>query len=196
MKQYLLGFTLLTGLLCSLAGFAETPMEAVQSNVNKVLDILRDPELQPDSAMESKKNQLEAVYAQMFDKTELSKRTLGANWAKLNPAQQSEFSDLYLAILKQAYIDKILSYTNEKIVFSKEVMLSPTQAEVQTRVITSTTETPIFYRVITRNGSWKVYDVIAENVSLVQNYRSQFNTILSKSTVEQLLEVLRKKTKN
>jgi phospholipid transport system substrate-binding protein len=74
-------------------------------------------------------------------------------------------------------------------------MLSNNQAEVQTKVITSSMETLIFYRVILKDGTWKVYDVVVENVSLVQNYRSQFNSILAKNTPDQLLEILRKKVK-
>ena len=74
-------------------------------------------------------------------------------------------------------------------------MLSNNQAEVQAKVITSSQEIPIFYRVILKDGTWKVYDVGAENVSLVQNYRSQFNSILEKNTPDQLLEILRKKVK-
>ena len=72
--------------------------------------------------------------------------------------------------------------------FYKENMLSETQAEIQTKIITSSKEIPIFYRVILKDGKWKVYDVVVENVSLVQNYRTQFNDILTKNTPEQLLE--------
>jgi phospholipid transport system substrate-binding protein len=131
----------------------------------------------------------------MFNEVELSKRALGGNWNKLNATQQQEFIQLYRQVLEKAYIDKILSYTNEKIVFAKESMLAGNQAEVQTKVITSSKEIPIFYRVILKNGDWKVYDVVIENVSLVQNYRSQFNDILAKNTPDQLLEILRKKVK-
>jgi phospholipid transport system substrate-binding protein len=129
----------------------------------------------------------------MFDGVELSMRTMGANWAKLNPAQQKEFVQLYRQILEKAYINKILAYTSEKIVFPKEIMLSNSQAEVQTKVITSSSEIPISYKVILKGGSWKVYDVVVENVSLVQNYRSQFNAILAKNTPDQLIDILRKK---
>ena len=131
----------------------------------------------------------------MFDEVELSRRTLARNWNKLNTAQQQEFIQLFRQVLEKAYIDKILSYTDEKIVFDKESMLSENQSEVQTRVITSSKEIPIFYRVILKDGVWKVYDVVIENVSLVQNYRTQFNDILAKNTPEQLLEILRKKVK-
>jgi len=96
-------------------------------------------------------------------------------------------------VLEKAYIDKILSYTNEKIVFPKETMLASNQAEVQTEIITSSKTIPIFYRLILKDDTWRVYDVVVENVSLVQNYRSQFNSILAKNTPDQLLEILRKK---
>ena len=181
--------------LSTLPVYAGTPLDTVQTNVNKVLEVLRDPDLKPESAKEIKKEKLDAIYEQMFDEVELSRRSLGGNWNKLNPAQQQEFIQLYRQILEKAYLEKILSYTNEKVVFSKENMLSNNQAEVQTKVITSSREISIFYRVILKDGTWKVYDVVVENVSLVQNYRSQFNSILAKNTPDGLLEILRKKVK-
>lgn len=195
MKRYFIGLGILMFFLSTLPVYAGAPLDTVQANVNKVLDVLRDSKLKGESAKGIKKEKLEAIYEQMFDGVELSMRTMGGNWTKLNPAQQKEFTQLYRQILEKAYIDKILSYTNEKIVFSKESMLSNNQAEVQTKVITSSKEIPIFYKVILKGGTWKVYDVVIENVSLVQNYRSQFNSILAKNTPDQLLEILRKKVK-
>ena len=195
MKRYFIGLSILMFFLSTLPVYAGAPLDTVQTNVNKVLDVLRDPKLKAESAKEIRKEKLDALYEQMFDEVELSRRTLGGNWTKLDPAQQQEFIQLYRQILEKAYIDKILSYTNEKIVFSKESMLSKDRAEVQTKVITSSKEIPIFYRMILKDGTWKVYDVVVENVSLVQNYRSQFNSILAKNTPDQLLEILRKKVK-
>lgn len=195
MKRHFIGLSILMFFLSALPVYAGAPLDTVQSNVNKVLDVLRDPKLKGESAKGIKKEKLEAIYEQMFDEVELSMRTLGGNWTKLNPAQQQEFIQLYRQVLEKAYIDKLLSYTDEKIVFSKENMLSNNQAEVQTKVITSSKEISIFYRVIQKDGAWKVYDVVVENVSLVQNYRSQFNSILAKNTPDQLLEILRKKVK-
>ena len=182
--------------LAVLPVYAGAPLDMIQTNVNKVLEVLRDPKLKDESAKKIKKEKLEVIYEQMFDEVELSRRTLGANWNKLNTSQQQEFTQLYRQVLEKAYIDKILSYTNEKIVFPKENMLAGNQAEVQTKVITASKEIPIFYRVIQKNGAWKVYDVVVENVSLVQNYRSQFNDILAKNKPDQLLEILRKKVKD
>jgi len=195
MKRHFVGLGILMFFLSTLPVYAGAPLDTVQTNVNNVLDVLRDPKLKGESAKKIKKEKLEVIYKQMFDEVELSRRTLGGNWSKLNPAQQQEFTQLYRQILEKAYIDKILSYTNEKIVFSKESRLSNNQAEVQTKVITSSKEIPIFYRVILKDGTWKVYDVAVENVSLVQNYRSQFNSILAKNTPDDLLEILRKKVK-
>ena len=184
-------------LLFSLPVYAGPPMEAVQANVNKVLEVLRDPALKSDVAMakEIKKEKLRLIYERMFDDVELSKRTLAKNWNSLNVAQRQEFVLLFRQVLEKAYIDKILAYTDEKIVFDRETMVSGTQAEVQTKIVTASKEIPISYRVLLKDGAWKVYDVVIENVSLVLNYRTQFNDILAKNTPEQLLEILRNKVK-
>jgi phospholipid transport system substrate-binding protein len=196
MKKRLVGFSILMLVLLSVPAYAGVPHDMVQTNVNNVLDVLRDPALKPASAKEAKKQKLRAIYDRMFNQVELSKRAMGRNWSKLNAAQQKEFVQLFRQVLEKAYIDKILAYTDEKIAFDKESMLSETQAEVQTKVVTSSKTIPIYYRLILQNGAWGVYDVVIENVSLVQNYRTQFNEILAKNTPEQLLETLRKKVKD
>ena len=182
-------------LLVSLPAYAGPPMDAVQTNVNKVLEVLRDPKLKPASAKETEKERLRVIYEQMFDDVELSKRTLARHWNSLNAAQRKEFVLLFRQVLEKAYIDKILAYSDEKVVFERETMASGTMAEIQTKIVTSSKEIPIAYRVILKDGAWKVYDVVIENVSLVLNYRTQFNDILAKNTPEQLLETLRKKVK-
>ena len=195
MKRQFAGLIILIFVLFSFSAYAGEPMNVTQVNVNKVLDVLRDPKLKPESAKEIKKQKLRTIYKNMFNEVEFSKRTLARNWDKLNAGQQKEFIELFEQVLEKTYIDKILSYTNEKIDFYKETMNSEKLAEIQTKVITSSKEIPIFYRLILKDGGWKVYDVVVENVSLVQNYRTQFNDILAKNTPEKLLEILRKKVK-
>jgi phospholipid transport system substrate-binding protein len=195
MKRPLVVLSIIILLLFSLPVYAGPPLDAVQANVNKVLEVLRDPKLKAASAKEIEKEKLRLIYERMFDDVELSKRTLARNWNSLNVAQRKEFVLLFRQVLEKAYIDKILAYTDEKIVFARETMVSGTQAEVQTKIVTSSKEIPISYRVLLKDGAWKVYDVVIENVSLVLNYRTQFNDILAKNTPEQLLETLRKKVK-
>ncbi len=192
-RQFIIGIVVLV--LFSFPVHAGAPLDAVQTNVNKVLEILRDPALKAESAKEAKKARLRPIYDAMFDQVELSRRTLAANWNKLNAAQRQEFVQLYRQVLEKAYIDKILAYTNEKIVFDKENKVSENLSQVPTRVVTSSKEIPITYRMILKDGTWKVYDVVIENVSLVQNYRTQFSDILAKSSPEQMLADLRKKVK-
>ena len=117
MKIHFLPLSLLLVFLSSVPACAGAPLDAVQANVNKVLEVLRDPALKAPAAKEQKKNKLSSIYENMFDEEELSKRALSRNWNKLNPAQQKEFIHLFRQVLEKAYIDKILSYTNEKIVF-------------------------------------------------------------------------------
>jgi len=195
MKKYFILLMIAVFAFPSVAVSAGTPLDAVQANVNKVLDVLRDPKLKAPSAKEIKKEKLRAIYKVMFDEVELSKRSLGLHWNKLTADERQEFVELYRQILEKAYIDKILSYTNEKVVFGKENKVSANLAEVQTKIVTSSKEIPIDYRVILSGGAWKVYDVVIENVSLIENYRSQFNDILANNTPEQLLVILRKKVK-
>ncbi|MFA6411242.1 MAG: ABC transporter substrate-binding protein [Syntrophales bacterium] len=182
-------------LLFTMAAYAGVPTDTVQANVNKVLDVLRDPKLKGESAKEIKKKKLRVIYEQMFNDVELGKRTLARNWNSLSVAQRQEFVILFRQVLEKAYIDRILAYTNEKIVYERETMISGNLAEVQTKVIMASKEIPITYKVILKDGSWKVYDVNVENVSLVLNYRTQFSDILAKNKPEQLLEILRKKVK-
>jgi phospholipid transport system substrate-binding protein len=197
MRKYLaVAFTIMIISLLHAPIYAGVPQDTVQANVNKVLDVLRDPKLKADSAKEIKKEKLRVIYERMFDDVELSKRTLSRNWNSLTIAQRQEFVQLFRQVLEKAYIDKILDYKNEKIVYDKESMVAGNLAEIQTRIVTASKEIPISYRMILKDGAWKVYDVVIENVSLVLNYRTQFNDILAKDKPEQLLEILRKKVKS
>jgi phospholipid transport system substrate-binding protein len=175
--------------------YGETPRDTVQKQVNSVLDILRAPPLRGDPSKEAKRKKIRAITDEWFAFDELSKRTLGPNWEKLNPVQQKEFIQLYREIIEGAYLDKILTYSNEKVLFTGERMLDRGQAEVSTKIMTKTVEIPIEYRLLEKAGDWKVYDVIIEGVSLVKNYRAQFREILAKKSIEDMLDLLRKKVR-
>jgi len=188
-------FGLLMMLILCVPVYAGAPMTTVEATVNRVLDVLRDPKMKGPSAKSAKAEKLRVIYKDMFDEMEFSRRTLQRNWNKFTPDQRKEFVDLFEQVLEKAYLDKILEYSNEKIVFHKETMASDDKAEIQSKIVTSSKEIPIYYRMILKNGKWKVYDVVVENVSLVQNYRTQFSEILASGTPEKLLETLRQKVK-
>jgi phospholipid transport system substrate-binding protein len=193
MKSCIVGMTFILCLIFPVSSFSGQPTEAVKGNLDKVLDVLRDPSLKAESAKKAKKNKIRDISEEMFDFTELSKRSLGKNWSKFNPDQQKEFVGLYKSLLEDAYADKIMLYTDVKIVFSKEVALTEKTVEVQSTVLRKSGEIPIYYRVIMKDGVWRVYDVVIEGISLINNYRSQFKEILVNKPPESLLETLRKK---
>jgi phospholipid transport system substrate-binding protein len=155
--------------------------------------VLRDPSLKGESGRKARKDKIRVISEKMFDFTELSKRTLAQNWHKFDLKQQKEFVALYKSLLEDAYANKIMSFTDEEIVFNKEVALTGKTVEVRSVVQRKNEEIPIYYRVILKDGVWKVYDVVIEGVSLINNYRSQFREILADKTPESLLETLRKK---
>jgi phospholipid transport system substrate-binding protein len=184
---------LLIMLMLPLNVIAGMPLDTVKANVNSVLDVMRDPKLKGETGKKVKEQRIVVAADKMFDFVELSKRTLGLNWNKLTPEQRKEFVELYKTILKDAYVDKITAYTNEEVSFTREVPLSETTIEVQSLVATKNTRVPIYYRVIKKDNSWKVYDVVIEGVSLISNYRTQFREILGNNPPETLLETLRTK---
>jgi len=195
MKKLLMNVVIGLLVLLPLSAYAGLPLDTVRVNADKVLEILRDPALKPASKKEAKKDKLRAIYVNMFDEVELSRRALGKNWNGLNAAQRKEFVLLFRQVLENAYADRILAYANEKITYDRERMLSENQAEISTRVLSASKTIPISYRMIRKGNVWRVYDVVVENISLVQNYRTQFNEMLANNNPEHLLQTLRKKVK-
>ncbi len=131
MKKRFAVLSLLIIFVLSVPVYAGVPMTTVETTVKRVLDVLRDPKLKSPAAKEIKKEKLRVIYKDMFDEIEFSRRTLTRNWNKFNPAQQAEFVNLFEQVLEKSYIDKILDYSNEKIDFYKETMISEDKAEIQ-----------------------------------------------------------------
>jgi phospholipid transport system substrate-binding protein len=193
MKKWFAGFMLMIMLVLPVQSFAGVPLDTVKANVNGVLDVLRDPKLKGEAGKKVKEQRIQAAAEKLFDFVELSKRTLGLNWNKFTPEQRKEFVELFKTILKDAYVEKITAYTNEQVDFTKETSLSDNTVEVQSVVVAKSGGIPIYYRVIKKENDWKVFDVVIEGVSLINNYRTQFREILGNNPPEKLLETLRKK---
>jgi len=193
MKKRWMGLLLTLLLLLPISAYPDTPLEEVKAHVNRVLNILRDPSLQGEAGKRTKIERIQAIAEEFFDFSELSRRSLGQAWNQMTPEQQKEFVKLYESLLKRTYADRIVSYTNEKLTYGKEIPLGENTFEVQTTILSQGSEVPINYRVLEANGHWKVYDVLIEGVSLINNYRSQFRAILANKAPTDLIEILRKK---
>lgn len=185
------------GLLCMLlmtgVAHASTAMQLVETKVNEILEILRDPAYASAAKKDEQSDKIFVIVGEIFDYRIFSMRTLGQNWRKLTPAQQNEFVQLYSELLRKTYMERVQSYSNETVRFDSEVQLDPTKSEVRTAILTSSGEIPLFYRLYNKDGTWRVYDVLVEGISLVKNYRSQFNDIIRKGSAEELLQKLRDK---
>ena len=195
MRKWLIGLNLAVLSMVPIQVRADAPLDTIKARVNQVLGVLKDPALKSESAKELKKEKLRPIFDSTFDYVELSRSTLSRNWDKLNPDQQKEFMKLYRALLEKVYMDTIVSYTDQQIVFGRERALAQNRVEVESKLIWGSNETPINFRLVLKDGAWWVYDVVIENISLVSNYRSQFNRILTKESPEAMLEALRKQVK-
>jgi phospholipid transport system substrate-binding protein len=182
-------------MMVPLQSYGATPKETVETGVNKVLKTLGDPAFKA----QSKEQQIATIgkeIDEVFDFKELSRRTLGKSWKKMSADQQTEFVKLFKQLLQGVYADRLLAYSDQKVIFDKEIMLKKGRAEVQSYLQTSDgKKIPLFYRLTDKSGSWKVYDIIIEGVSMVKNYRTQFRQIISKDSPDKLLEILRDKVK-
>jgi phospholipid transport system substrate-binding protein len=173
--------------------YAGAPTDTIKAHVDEVLNVLRASSDGSKRSDEAKKAEIRVIAGRMFDFTAMSKATLGNNWNKLDKDQRIEFIKLLKAMLENAYVSKILGYTDEKAVFIGERSLSPTRVEVQSTLVAKNADIPMHYRVLKTEDTWKVYDVIIEGVSLVKNYRTQFRQILAKQTPSELLDIMRLK---
>lgn len=184
---------LLLALPVSASTQTDGALDFVRTSVDKVLTILRDPAYKVESTREVQRQKLRTLVEILFDYDEISRRALGRNRKAFTPEQMDEFSDLFTRLLEKTYLNKIQKYSDEKVIYGKATMLSESKAEVKTNVVTASKQIPINYRVVFQHEEWRGYDVIIEGVSLVRNYRSQFNKILQKKTPEDLLQQLRDK---
>ena len=174
--------------------YAATATDAVKGEVEKILTKLRDPVFKQQSK-DAQIAGIREIINEIFDWIELSKRTLGRNWRKFSPEQQKEFTDLFSRLLEGVYADRLLAYSDEKVVFEKETELKKGRVEVASHIrLADGKQVPLNYRMIEKDGKWRVYDVVIEGVSMVKNYRSQFRKLLKNKKPEDLIETLKKKT--
>jgi phospholipid transport system substrate-binding protein len=194
-----LKFTLLTSLmvmlLCgALPVRAGAPTEEIRSAVDKGLDILKSAKLDNSRQRAQVINQLREIVYTRFDFEEMAKRSLGSHWRRLSPQQQKEFVSAFTELLETTYADKIDLYEGQQVDFIGET-IDKNYAEVNTKVIGKDRQTySVDYRLHQIGGRWKIYDVVAENISLVNNYRSQFNRVVVNSSIEELIKRIKQKS--
>ena len=189
LKRFLL---ILTALAFMVSAAWATPTEDVKKTVDEVVRIVADKDMRKSEV--KRRQALKKAIGAIFDYSEMAKRSLGKHWKDRTPAEKKQFVELFATLLENSYAGKIESYNNEKIVYIKE-NVEGEYAEVKSKVVTaSRDEFALDYRLFKQNGKWMVYDVIIEGVSLVTNYRNQFNNfIVNKGGYDKLVIKLQSK---
>lgn len=172
---------------------SEPPTEAVRSTLTEVFRILEDEKLKDPAKLIPRRHMLEEVIASHFDYTEMSKRALAAHWVPLTTGERAEFVELFKSFLSDRYAEKIEGYSGQQVFYLSE-RIEGNYAEVRTELRSSKVEIPMDYRLFSKEGRWHAYDIIVDGVSLVKNYRSQFEKIIQTSSYQELVRRLRERT--
>jgi phospholipid transport system substrate-binding protein len=187
------GLLAVLALVAAQAAHAGPPTDQLKSTIDRILVVVEDPALKQPGKAEERRQKIRTIANEVFDWQEVGKRALARHWQPRTPQEREEFSALFADLLERSYVGKIESYSGEKILYEQE-MIDGEQATVRTKLVTKAgTQIPIDYRMQKGGDRWRVYDVLIENVSLVGNYRSQFNRIIQQSGYQDLVQRLKTK---
>ena len=192
-RGFALAVVVLAAAVLGSPAWAGTPTEQLKSQIDLVLKVLDDPDLKKENRARDRRASVRRIANDIFDFSETAKRSLARHWQSRTPAEREEFVQLFGDLLERSYISKIELYGGEKIGYIGESM-DGDLATVRTRIVTRHgSEIPIDYKMHTLGSRWLVYDVSIEGVSLIANYRTQFNKIIQTQSYAELVK--RMKTK-
>jgi len=179
-------------LLTAAAG-SESPTEAVRGTITQVIRILEDQVLKDPAKLVPRRRMLAEAIASRFDYAEMSRRALAAEWKPLTTAERTEFVEVFKGFLIDRYAERIEGYSGEQVEYLSE-RIEGTYAEVRTELVSDKTTIPVDYRLLMNESRWHAYDLIVDGISLVKNYRSQFQKIIRESSYQELVKKLRERT--
>jgi phospholipid transport system substrate-binding protein len=192
-RRVLGAVVLVVSLLTVRAGWAGAPTDLLRIQIDRVVKTLDEPDLKKEGKAKERRAAVRKIAEDIFDFTETAKRSLGRHWQPRTPAERKEFVDLFANLLERSYLSKIELYSGEKIAYLGDT-IEGDQATVRTRIATKHgTEIPVDYKMYRHGDRWLVYDVIIEGVSLIANYRTQFNKIIQTSSYQELVRKMKTK---
>lgn len=193
MSRVLVALAAVLALLAARDAAAGPPTDQLHRSIDLVLKILSDSELKTEAKTAQRRAMIRTVANEIFDFREISQRSLGRHWRARTPAEREEFVRLFGDLLEHSYITKIEGYSGEKIQYVGE-LADGDVATVKTRIVSKQgTEIPVDYRMFRNGERWRAYDVAIEGVSLVANYRTQFNSIIGRTGYPDLVAKLKAK---
>ena len=172
---------------------AEEPMGGIKQTTDKILTIVTNPALKPPSQAAEREKLIRQAVDERFDWEEMARRSLATHWAKRTPEERKEFVPLFSDLLERTYMKKVEDYSGEKVLYEGETR-DGDYAVVKVKIVTKKNkDISVEYRLKKEGNNWLVYDVSILGVSLVNNYRTQFNSIISQSSYENLVKKLKEK---
>ena len=176
---------------------AESPLAIIRSTIERAVAVLQDPAYQGKDHYRARVNKVREIVLPQFDSQEIAKRTLGVYWRDRTEEQRKEFIRLFTELIEKTYSGTLDRYTNNVQFSFDQERIEGDFAEVDTRILDSAQNKTfsVAYKLHKVGGKWLIYDVVAENVSMVRNYRNQFSRILSKSSYEELVQSIENKLK-
>jgi len=177
----------------ALPGWAGEPTDEIKQTTDKILSILTNPSLKGSSKTAEREKLIRQAIDERFDWEEMARRSLARYWDQRTDGEKKEFVRLYSDLLERTYMDKVEGYSGEKVTYEGE-SIDNGYAVVKVKIVTKkNTDIRVHYRLKRVENKWLVYDVSIEGVSLVNNYRTQFNSIILKSSYENLVKRLRER---
>ncbi len=172
---------------------AASPMDEIKQTTNKILSIVTNPAFKTPSKTEEREKLIRQAVDERFDWEEMARRSLAIHWAKRTPEERKQFVRLFGDLVERTYLKKVEGYSGEKVLYEGEIK-EEDYATVRVKIVTKRGEDiPVEYRLKQERDDWFIYDVSIEGVSLVNNYRIQFHSIISQSSYENLVKRLREK---
>jgi phospholipid transport system substrate-binding protein len=173
--------------------WAGEPTQRLKETTDRIIAILGDPALKGPEKEAERNRLIRQIVDQRFEWEEMSRRTLARHWAKRSEGERKEFVQLFGRLLERTYRHKVDDYSGEEVLYDEELSEGP-YSLVKTRIVTKQgKEIPVIYRLIKKGEDWYVYDMSIEGVSLINNYRTQFNSIIVRSSYAELLKRLKAK---
>jgi phospholipid transport system substrate-binding protein len=172
---------------------AGEPTEKIRQTTDKILSIVTDPSLKDPSKAQEREKLIRRAVDEQFDWEEMARRSLATHWAKRTAEERKEFVRLFADLLERTYMRKVEDYSGEKVLYEGETK-DGDYVKVKVKIVTKKNkDIPVEYRLKKEGNDWFIYDVSIEGVSLVNNYRTQFNNIIVQSSYENLVKKLRDK---
>ena len=186
-------FPLFLIVMIAATALAADPTEEIKQTTDKILSILTNPALKPSSKAAEKEKLIRQAVDERFDWEEMARRSLATHWASRTPEERQEFVRLFSDLLEQTYMKQVEDYSGEKVLYEGETK-DGDYATVRVKIVTKKNkDIPVEYRLKKEGNRWSVYDISIAGVSLVNNYRMQFNSIILHSSYENLIKRLREK---